>query len=419
MIKKLLIFLFFSPLFAGSFQDFEAYQHTLNREIVRHRIQNYLQKDPEIADHYTLKDDKLELFASLQDKKNASPEFTLYFGNKPKPTNIYPRSTDPDKPLQGWKIALDPGHIGGAFSRLEERYIDMLPSKQIEFRTDIQFNESHLAILTAKLLKKLLEERGAEVWMTREEEGKGCFSEEYDTFLSNNYAYVLDTLVAYYPPSQQKAMRLFWQNKATPSEIFRLSYNFIDLEERARLINAYNPHLTVCIHYNLGGEYDANKKNTGTSHNYSMVFVPGGFRKLIPYSEGFSRKSLVNKEARYAFIRLLVTDDIEDSISLGKYAITAFNKYLGIPTASKSDAKYLDVLCIEASRGVYHRNLTLLRLVKGAILYGEPLCQDNYFEALRLSQKNIFIGKERAPKRLEDVAHAYLEAILNWSASYR
>mgnify|MGYP001576610280 CR=1 FL=1 len=64
--------------------------------------------------------------------------------------------------------------------------------------------------------------------------------------------------------------------------------------------------------------------------------------------------------------------------------------------------------------GVFCRNLTLTRMVKGTLIYGEALYQDNINEYKLLNKKEITIDGIKISKRIEEVAEAYSEGIINY-----
>jgi hypothetical protein len=53
-------------------------------------------------------------------------------------------------------------------------------------------------------------------------------------------------------------------------------------------------------------------------------------------------------------------------------------------------------------------------MVKGTLCYGESLYQDNVIECKALSKKEIKIGDMETSKRVEEVAEAYYEGIMNF-----
>ena len=58
------------------------------------------------------------------------------------------------------RIALDPGHIGGAWARMEERFFERGKDRPVQ--------EAELNLMVARLLKTRLEAAGAQVFLTKD-----------------------------------------------------------------------------------------------------------------------------------------------------------------------------------------------------------------------------------------------------------
>ena len=63
------------------------------------------------------------------------------------------------KPLAGLRIAIDPGHIGGKWAKMEERWFQIGKGKPV--------TEGDMTLRVAKLLEDRLKKLGAEVRLTR------------------------------------------------------------------------------------------------------------------------------------------------------------------------------------------------------------------------------------------------------------
>ncbi len=406
----------------ASFQysDFDAWQDKFSSKEVRDKIDSHLKKDKEIENYYLIDDHALYLFSSLDDKINQIPEFILTFGKGYEFKRKIPPLVNKKKPLEGVRIAIDPGHIGGKMARLEEKYIDMQACKQIENREDIQFDEGTLALSTAKLLRNELIKLGAEVILTRESNGQAVYEKDFDAWYSQDFANAVKILTSSIKDSdKKKEQQNWWLQSASLTEIFRSTYNFLDTKKRADIINAFQPHLAISIHYNLGGIYDQKTgKTPGTEDNYSLTFIPGAFRKGHLKDEAYRNESLKDQRSRYEFIRLIITTDIEDSQSLATIALEELNRHIQVPTLQKN-FRYLSALCLKSAPGVYNRNLTLTRLVHAPVLYAEPLCQDNYDECLCLSSNDLLVEGQPAPKRIKEVGDAYFNTIVRWIEAKR
>lgn len=295
----------------------------LTANVVEARFQKYLSNDSSINE-YVIIDEEGVTVRGLE---------KVFYTAVPKKR---------ERALRKIKVAIDPGHFGGKYAKLEHRSI---------FVGSVQLQEGDLTLKTAHALKKLLLNAGYDVFMTRELPGQGAFLEPYDD-----------------------------------KEPFK-AYNIRDLNERARLINAFEPDVTVCIHYNIhsGGEGNV---CAPVPHNFCCAFVPGGFRK----------DELMRLEDRGQLLRLLLTDDVEKSIELSRCILNAFEKHLGVPC--QTNRRHLAPICKWAGRGIFARNLVLTRQIAGPICYSETLCMDAASEYLELMRN-----------RTDEAALAYFRGI--------
>lgn len=376
MTMKFLIFLllFTIPCFSENLSEFDVYQKQLSKDYVTEKISYFLKYSDEITNYYEVTEEAFILYASPEDKALGNAEYCLKFGEEapePKPFSF---------PLSQAKIAIDPGHIGGKFSRLEERYVEMEHEGNA-----LYFDEGSLAFLTALHLKKKLEEQGATVFLTRKGIGEGAYSENFFDWLKEH-------------PE-------FWEKGVSLSTIFRRHYNRLDLRARAQLINEFNPDITLFIHYNaIDSELSDSSRTKATNRNFNLVFIPGAF----------CQGELANSEDRYHFLRLICTQDLEKSSEVAQDLVHRFTSHLQVPplNTSKKQACGFESSLISAE-GVFCRNLALTRLVKGPLCYGETLIQNNLEEALELSKNNASVNGIPCSKRVIDVAEAYYEGTVS------
>jgi N-acetylmuramoyl-L-alanine amidase len=362
----------------ADYQEFEKFQTQFTREEIDFRIQHYLQKSPEIANHYLLSDTTFSLFANKEDKIEQRPEFVL----KLAPSKQKHSSSSLPQSLKDLRIAIDPGHLGGDFAIIEERYVKMITTKPSEAKENIFFKEGTLALMTALLLKQWLEAEGAKVFLTKEKEGQAVYEKNFFEWL---------------------AIEGLTKPSLSLKQFFSSEYNRLDLDARARKINDFHPHLTLIIHYNAhGNRHPVTQENSPEDHNYNMVFIGGAFRK----------EDLKSASNRYEFLRLLLTDDVDQSLRLSQQVIQQLALKLNVPPVTSLDpVPYLAPTSLAVGEGIYARNLALTRLVHGPLCYGETLCQDHREECVKLNAKDLEINNIRGPKRVEQVARAYFEAV--------
>lgn len=323
-------------------------------------------------------------------KKICDSLLSLKTPNKSLPTK--------ELPLQGRRIAIDAGHFGTNLQEAtwEKKYLYFAKQNG----DTVKLFESVLTFNTALILKKMLEEQGAEVFLTRQQNNHTSFNCTYTEWLEKYKQRTLDSMNATGKLPTEKYNQL---KKANPRDVYWNFFRDYDLSNRAKLINQFKPDISVIIHYNVD---EKNKDWLKTTHkNYTMAFIGGGF----------TANNFAKSDQKINFLRLLLTTQLEHSENLSKSTVEAFHKNLNIPIATKNSATYLNKSCIETkSAGVFCRNLVLCRKINSIIVYGESLYQDNEFEAEELMKSNVDLYGIKTNERVVKVARSYYEAIMQF-----
>mgnify|MGYP001240506245 CR=1 FL=1 len=326
-----------------------------------------LVKDSSLYDHFEIGPSGIAMYASAEDKRNRQVEAFIYaeeyegFANlfsqlsldsvvaiyKQKgmgrlPARLHfptPNAFSPppgtEKPLTGLRVALDPGHFAGdmEIAELEGKYMKMRASPRTGGQ-EVAFNEANLSLATAYLIRDQLRALGATVLLSRSQPGKGVRDitypewrerEAYQTLLAEMAAGRIDS-----------SKRDWWQRKADEKAWCKNVFNAVDLRLRAEKINAFQPHLTLIIHYNIDSpNWELRDKEgffTPTNTNYLMAFTPGSFMK----------GELEDAESRVAFLRQLLTRDVESSVRLSEAFVRQSVLHTGVPIISEpNDLPYL------------------------------------------------------------------------------
>jgi len=227
----------------------EHYQQTITRDEFTHLINDVYGTHGFASDLIEIKDEETRILMNREGQKF----FTLRFATgdstrKPVPRLWRPAKslspTKQDKPLSGLKIALDPGHLGGKWAKMEERWFQVGETKPVQ--------EGDLTLRVARLLATRLRDLGAKVSFVRSADepttGKrpDDFRELAKKILIKNgvpqpRAEVLDQA----GPEKEHTIR--WQ-----SEI--LFYRYSEIRRRAALVNfKLHPDLVLCLHFNAEG----------------------------------------------------------------------------------------------------------------------------------------------------------------------
>ncbi|MBT3982076.1 MAG: hypothetical protein HOE90_12025 [Bacteriovoracaceae bacterium] len=410
------------------FSKLDKYQKIYSLPYLASRIHNVFQ-------HPTLDKDEIgkylkwgEAGLTIMANPNEEPalaiktNYFLEYGGHSAPTesvNCFKKSRNPFRPLKGLKVALDPGHIGGKFSKLEKKYVLMDGGR-------IDFNEGDLNYYTALKLKLMLERAGAEVFMTRGKESAalGSFDDWFsiDKNIMDAYdSWRLAKFGAHKDAEGRLAdIALF---KAERETTFYVFFGREEMRKRADLINEFNPDFTLLIHYNgYPGEYnrqgvqtrktrDEHGQNVGTNtQNYNMLFVPGSFMK----------NELNEKHTQFHFLKLLLDNKIIDgSIDLCTDLLgSVMKKFKDLKTADYGDPYYTADVSLpivkkdgQQLRGIFHRNLDMLRFLNAPSCYMELFVQDNFEEAEILNTNNAKLKQHRVPKKILNVARSYFKGI--------
>lgn len=309
------------------------------------------------------------------------------------------KSQSKNKVLHGKKIAIDAGHIASSFTEAmhEQKFLYFVKDSILHPFDTIKLYEAELTYKTSLVLKKMIEQEGGEVFLTRPVSGNTSFGCSYAYWFQHHRQRVLDSLIfikRIEPNDYKKLIKLddykfFW-------EFFR----DFELRQRAKLVNNYKPDATLIIHYNVDEKNIPWKKTS--SNNFTMAFIGGCFTPEL----------MDKPKAKYHLLRLMITNQLEQSETLASLTVSHFNEYLKVPIACINDAEYLTNNCIPTStHGVYCRQLLLCNIINSPLVYGESLYQDNEAECLKLMDNTRSYFGIETNERVLEVARSYFDAL--------
>jgi hypothetical protein len=256
------------------------------------------------------------------------------------------------QPLAGMKIALDPGHIGGEWARIEERFF------QIGETTPVA--EGDMALDTATHLARQLGALGAEVLWVRKSAApvtdarpSGLEAVAREELARQGIAEPRST----YDPAQvddpTRAQTVQWQ-----SEI--LFYRISEIRRRAQLVNTVlRPDLVLCLHFNAeawGGDPRAPQ------------FVPRNHLHLL-VNGCYSAGELRQDDVRFEMLRKLLDRSLPEELAASETVARALATATGLPPYEYTTP---NAVRIGATPYVWARNLLANRLYRTPILFLEP-----------------------------------------------
>jgi hypothetical protein len=346
-----------------------------------------------------------EKSARILINRDADKFFTLRFARDDASRAAVPRLWRPAKslpappaakPLAGLRVALDPGHLGGSWAKMEERWFQVGDKPPI--------TEGDLTLRVARILAPQLRGLGATVSFVRNQtepvtrKRPDDFKELARTILIKNgvprpRAEVLD------PEDPEKEHTIRWQ-----SEI--LFYRYSEIRRRAVLVNTkLHPDVVLCLHFNAEGWGDP-KNPTLIDHNHLHLLVNGSYLK----------EELEFDDERFEMVRRLLSRAYNEELPLADIVAAAMAKETGLPPYEYPTGNY--VTKVGTTGYVYARNLLATRLYRCPVVYCEPYVMNSRegFERMEAGDyegtRNIN-GVER-----KSIFREYADSVANGLADY-
>lgn len=285
--------------------------------------------------------------------------FTLHFAPSEESCESIPRlwrpakslpPPKPEKPLSNLRIALDPGHLGGQWAKMEERWF------QVDDTNPVM--EGDLALHVARLLAARLRSLGAKVLFVRNR-AEPVTAKRPDDFedlarkilIKNGVPQPRADILDPNDPEKERTIR--WQ-----SEI--LFYRYSEIRRRAVLVNTkLHPDLTLCLHLNAEGWGDPSNP-TLIDHNHLHLLVNGSYLK----------DELELDDERFEMIRRLLSRAYDEELPLADAVAESMAKATGLPAYQYPTTQ--TTTKVGSTGYVYARNLLATRLYRCPVVYCEP-----------------------------------------------
>lgn len=344
-----------SPL--GSEPDWsslERFQETMTREEFLAVMRNVYCTRGYSAAHFDVGEESVRLLADQKKQTWFTMRFAPTLESRRPVTVPWKRAetlppAPEGRPLEGLKIALDPGHIGGRWAKMEERWFQVGDSRPVQ--------EGDMTLLVAKLLKPKLETLGATVTLVREKNAPATAKRPGDlTAVSREIlrrAGTLDPRMDYSGPADpEKEQTIRWQNE-------RLFYRNSEIRERARRVNSQlQPDVVLCLHFNAEAWNDP-ARPTLTDRNHLHLLVNGAY---LPPELEFD-------DVRFEMLERLFSRVHEEELPLAESVAEAMAKATGLPPYEYTTD---NATKIGSSPYLYARNLVATRLFRAPVIYFEP-----------------------------------------------
>jgi N-acetylmuramoyl-L-alanine amidase len=300
------------------------------------------------------------------------------------PETMRKNRTPTDRPLTGLHLALDPGHIGGAWAEWEGRHFRISEE-------DFWVREGELVLEVAQQIRARLISLGAEVTLLRESlqpiNPKG-----FDYYLKRAAAEI--TL-----PTEVSLQEQLEHVQAVRNRALRLAIIIGELAERARVVNqVIRPDALISLHINAAPwPKGPTLQLVDSDHAHVLIFGC------------LSEDELASPRQQAQLARKLMNGSPAIEARLGAALGTALAKATGLPPSDYNGRN-----AIRINTEVPHlwaRNLMLLRLVDCPTVLMEPYIANGRTSYARI-QKALRARKYNQPLEKNDILIEYTDAVV-------
>ena len=348
----------------------DLYQGTITRQQFEQKLHTLYDPFGAFPPYLDINDARVVVYPSP--KELSCPQFVLAFAppNQPRepmrwfrtPEEVRSEQHPLDKPLNGLRVAIDPGHIGGPWAQIEER--------STRYKGSAPVQEGDLNLITARLLKQELTGMGATVFVVRDSTDPVTPYRPDDMLPEARRLLVAHSQsqnVRALPPDKQNL--LFGHRLMDLAEF--LFYRCSEIEERGnRIRNNFVPDLTVTLYIDAT---PGSGRGRLTSANANIFFVGGSYTKSEMADPEMQRRCVYKMVEGGSEIEKEVAGDIA----------SVFAQRTGLKAVQYGDSSTTRAV-IPGNSYVVARNLAANREYDGPVVCTEPYFMNNHTVYQRL-----------------------------------
>lgn len=384
---------------APDWSRLDAYQQTMTRETFLRLLNEIYAPDNAWRETIRVGESSARILTSRQTGAYYKLHFAADEASR-KPAPGYWRSPAqlgpaPDnQPLRGLKIALDPGHIGGDYSQMEERWF--------QIGDDPPVTEGDMVLIVARLLEPRLKALGAQVVNIRPR-AEPVTRRRPNHLRREAVAALEERGVTNYQETYQRGQRGAMNTVQWQSEL--LFYRVSEIRDRARLINQrVKPDVTLCLHFNAEPWGNA-ARPTLVDANHLHLLVNGCY----------SAAELNYRDQRFEMLLKMLNRSWEIEIPLSEEVARSMAAETGLPpyVYTGSHAKR-----VGSGRYVYARNLLANRLFECPVVYLEPYVMNNREVYARIQAGDYEGQRMVAGKMRPSIYREYVDGLVKGLVDY-
>lgn len=299
------------------------------------------------------------------------------------------------RPLEGVRVAIDPGHIGGRWARIEERWFQIGGGAPVM--------EGDMVMVVAGHLRQRLESLGARVLMVREglepvtrhrpedlmDEARAWLAERGFRFTKEGYSGPHD-------PGRFASVR--WNAEL-------LFYRVGEIRARAERVNArLRPDVTVCLHFNAEDWGDP-ARPTLVRANHLHLLLNGRY----------GADELKYEDQRFDMLVKLLGRSWPEELAISEAVANSMARVAGL-----QPYEYAGANAIRAGQNPYLwvRNLLANRLYQCPVVYLEPYVMNSREAYARIQAGDYEGTREIGGRPRESIFREYARGVSEGLAAY-
>jgi N-acetylmuramoyl-L-alanine amidase len=290
---------------------------------------------------------------------------------------------EPGRPLAGLRIALDPGHIGGYWARMEERWFQIGDSAPV--------TEGDMTLAVAEILAPRLERLGAQVFLTRQRAAPATSlsPEKLESF-------AVASLAEKNVSGDAESLR---------KESERLFYRVAEIRRRAKRVNQIiRPDAVICLHFNAEPWGDATNPQL-VNQNHLHFIIPGAL----------SAQELAYEDQRYDMLVKLLNRSFLEELALTNVISRKLATATGLPPYTYRDGS---AIRINANPYIWARNLLANRLFSCPVIYIEPYVMNSRFVFARIQAGDYEGRRDFGGVMRKSIYREYADAVADGVLEY-
>jgi N-acetylmuramoyl-L-alanine amidase len=282
-----------------------------------------------------------------------------------------------DRPLEGLRIAIDPGHLGGEWAKMEERWFVVGHGSPV--------CEGDLTLAVAKLLKPKLETLGATISLVRDSAAP-LTPLRPDSLLAETVG-----------PAPNEAL------KAAQ----RLFYRTAEIRARAERVNTVlKPDLVLCLHFNAEPWGDPNAPALVDRTHFHLLL-----------NGGYTDDELALADQRFEMLGKLLQRTHTEEAAIGADVAAAFFRVTGLPPYTyPTEAR--NARTVDGNPFLWARNLLANRLYDCPVIFLEPYVMNSRGDYARIQAGDYEGLREIDGKPQPSIFREYADALTEGLAEH-